>query len=115
MDFNSELYKNIDQFSDDELCKKIKYGYLTEEANYIAMEILKKRGVDIPVGKIESCDSLNEKYNYASPAENHSLFASIKKFANEHPYWFMVICMLLAKLIHKVGFYIKSCNGLHPC
>ena len=57
MALNSELYKNLNQFSDGELCKKIKCGHLTEEANYIAVEILKKRGVDIPVGKVESCDS----------------------------------------------------------
>jgi hypothetical protein len=44
----SELFQNLNRLSDEEISLRVKGGYYSDEANNVAVEILKSRGLAVP-------------------------------------------------------------------
>ena len=66
---SDDLYEKINKLTDDEISKKVKGGHYNDDANSIAVAILKQRGLNVP------------------PLEEGCIEPKIP-FYKSHPIWF---------------------------
>jgi hypothetical protein len=96
---NENLFENITQLSDPEICERIIAGDFTQEAYLIACHILQERNVEIPV---------TDSYEPSTNIQEKKLFDSIKIFFKKHPYWSVWITATIIGLILKFFNYFNK-------
>ena len=93
---SENLYKALDQLTDQEICDRIIGRELTHEAYLIACEILSERAIEVPdTGGYRPSNKISEETSN-----------SIREFYTKHPYIFIWIIATAGLLIMKwVNWY----------
>ena len=81
---HNNIGENLNKLSDEEISEKIKSGYFTEESMFVAVEILRQRGVDVP--------EVDTSY-YPKPIP----------FRKSHPYLFWAVLVIVSLAIKSLA------------